>query len=95
MTASNLASTLRKRHQPRPMEAYDRLPPALRRWLAEAALPWSTHSALRIWNDPRRGGGIDAQEKCRRLDAVERAMLRRDAARIWGRDYPLARAEAP
>ncbi|WP_260349929.1 DUF6525 family protein, partial [Alloyangia mangrovi] len=31
------------------MSAYDRLPPELRAWLAQAALPWSPRSALRAW----------------------------------------------
>lgn len=39
----------RKRRSVDPMAAYDGLPPMLRHWLAEAALPWSPASARRIW----------------------------------------------
>lgn len=35
----NLASSLRRRRRPCPIAQYDRLPPELRRWLAQAALP--------------------------------------------------------
>jgi hypothetical protein len=31
------------------MASYDRLPRDLRLWLAEAALPWSARSVLRLW----------------------------------------------
>jgi hypothetical protein len=31
-----------------PMRAYDRLPPDLRAWLADAARPWSPTSCLRL-----------------------------------------------
>lgn len=83
----NLATSLRKRLRARPMEDFDRLPPDLRRWLAQAALPWSARSAARIWQKAGRNGGAD--ERCNRLDAIERAMLRRDAIRTWGPDYPV------
>ena len=83
----NLASSLRRRSRPRPMEHYDRLPPELRAWLAKAALPWSPQSALRLWQRvaPREGAG----EALRRLDLAEARLLARDCSRIWGPSYPL------
>lgn len=44
------ASSLpRRRRASDPMTAFDSLPPQLRRWLSEAALPWSPASTRRIW----------------------------------------------
>ena len=63
-----------------PMQAYDALPPELRRWLSTACLPWSPASALKIWN--RAGGPANPHDALSRLDAIERSMLQKDAA-IW------------
>ncbi|WP_222478920.1 DUF6525 family protein [Leisingera aquaemixtae] len=77
----NLVSRLKRRRRAGdPMQAYDALPPGLRRWLATACLPWSPASALKIWN--KAGGSRDPGAAAARLDAAEQAMLRRDAG-IW------------
>ncbi len=86
--ARNLATSLGRRHRPRPMERYDRLPPELRRWLARAALPWSPHSVLRLWTRLHRETGGDTALVLQGLDRAERRMLARDAPKIWGEDYP-------
>ena len=39
----------RKRRSVDPMTAFDGLPAPVRRWMAEAALPWSPTSVRRIW----------------------------------------------
>lgn len=39
-----------------PMQEFDALPPDLRRWLAQAALPWSPASCRRIWQRARQRG---------------------------------------
>jgi len=44
-----------------PMQEYDRLPSALRRWLANAQRPWSPHSCRAIWQATLARGG-DTQE---------------------------------
>ena len=62
------------------MQAYDALPQQLRQWLAQACLPWSPTSALKIWN--RTGGGSDPDAAIVRLNAVEQAMLQKDA-KVW------------
>lgn len=62
------------------MQTYDALPQALRQWLAQACLPWSPTSALKIWN--RVGGGNDPAAAIGRLNAIEQAMLQRDAT-VW------------
>lgn len=88
LMARNLATSLRRRARPRPMERYDRLPPELRNWLAGAALPWSPHSALKLWNRLCRECGRDSAAIRCRLDQAERRMLAKDAARVWGAAYP-------
>lgn len=80
-TARNLQSGLpRKRRQRDVMQSFDALPGHLRQWLSSACLPWSPESALKIWS--RAGGASDPGQAIARLDAIERAMLERDA-KIW------------
>ncbi|MFN3642645.1 MAG: DUF6525 family protein [Gemmobacter sp.] len=86
----NIVTTLRHR-QAAPMAAFDRLPPALRRWLQRAALPWSVASALRLWHRAMAETGCEA-DALARLDAAEARSIARDAARIWGRGHPAAAA---
>lgn len=85
----NLRTRLKGRSRPDAMRSFDGLPPDLRRWLAGAALPWSPQSALRIWRRALAERGSVAAALAR-LDGVEAAMLRRDAAGIWGRGHPAA-----
>lgn len=72
-----------------PMARHDALPPALRRWLIHAALPWSAPSLLRLWQAALRETGSEAAALAR-LDRAEQAMLRREARQIWGTGHPLA-----
>lgn len=84
----NLRSPHARWRKGSPMLRHDRLPPALRRWLIHAALPWSAQSALRLWQRTLREGGSEAAALAR-LAAAERATLRREAAQVWGNGYPL------
>jgi hypothetical protein len=59
------------------MAAFDRLPPELRRWLHEAALPWSPQSVARLYARAR-AEEADTDAALARLTAAERAMLARD-----------------
>ena len=60
------------------MAAYDRLPPALRRWLAGAKLQWSPASARRAWRRALwRSWGREARA-LEMMDALEEARLERD-----------------
>lgn len=59
------------------MRAYDALPPALRRWLSNAALPWSPDSCRRIWRDARDRGESEA-DLIARLNRAEQKSLARD-----------------
>ena len=73
----NLNSSLRRRRREgSAMKSYDSLPPALRHWLSQAALPWSPASARAIWE--KAGGARDPETALRRLRDVEQATLRRD-----------------
>ena len=59
-----------------PMAAYDALPPALRGWLARAALPWSPASCLRIWQRMQAQGAPTAQILATLDRAEARALMR-------------------
>lgn len=83
----NLASPRARWVAGDPMRRHDALPPALRRWLIHAALPWSAASVLRLWRRSLRETGSEVVALAR-LDAAERATLRREARRVWGAGYP-------
>lgn len=84
---SNLSSPRARWAQRTPMSAHDALPAPLRRWLAEAALPWSIQSAKRAWANALRKHHCEAAALAY-LSHVEAATLRREAAQVWGKDYP-------
>lgn len=88
MASRNLVTSLRHRTRPHPMAHYDRLPAELRLWLADAALPWSPLSVLRLWKRFERECGGDVVAMRRRLHQAETRMLARDTPRIWGMGYP-------
>ncbi|NDV49505.1 MULTISPECIES: DUF6525 family protein [unclassified Salipiger] len=72
----NLGAAPTRRREGDVMSAYDRLPPDLRAWLAQAALPWSPRSALRAWRGAlARTGCADAAAA--RLSAIEARHLER------------------
>ncbi|MFN3992942.1 MAG: DUF6525 family protein [Tabrizicola flagellatus] len=83
----NLASPRARWHKADPMAAYDRLPAELRRWLAQAALPWSAASALRLWHRALRETGCPRQALVR-LTRAEARSLARDRVTVWGPAYP-------
>jgi hypothetical protein len=75
----NLGTTRlrRKRRATDPMRAYDALPEPLRRWLAEAALPWSPTSVRRIWNRAC-SKGLSPEDALHALSRAEQQMIARD-----------------
>ncbi|MDB6176296.1 DUF6525 family protein [Paracoccus sp. Z330] len=87
MSKGNLVTSLRCRSRARPMDRYDRLPPELRRWVANAALPWSAASVLRIWSRLHLETGGNVELVLHRLDQAERRMLTRDCRQVWGETY--------
>lgn len=81
MRPANLNTALpRARRAANPMTAYDRLPHALRGWLAQAVLPWSARSAARAWSRALRDCAGDESAALARLDRIEAATLARDRA---------------
>lgn len=69
----------------RALDAYDRLPAPLRRWLAQAALPWSPRSADRLWRRALVQSGGDEARALERLDAAEAGQLSREPGRTGWR----------
>ncbi len=73
----NLGQTkLRKRRRrENPMREFDRLPPILRSWVSQAALPWRPRSVLRAYNTAlaKTGSQSRALEELQRLEAVQLA----------------------
>ncbi|WP_255402827.1 DUF6525 family protein [Pararhodobacter sp. CCB-MM2] len=77
--SSNLRSGLKRRAaRGNPMSTFDRLPPELRGWLAQAALPWSPQSALKIWRRSLTRYDGDTAQALAHLSRAERSMLSRD-----------------
>lgn len=70
-------SLRRKRRKADPMASFDGLPPPLRQWVAQAALPWSPASVRRIWFRSR-AKGLSDDEALRRLSLAEARTLARD-----------------
>ena len=85
----NLSSPRARWRHTDPMAAYDRLPGPLRRWAAEAALPWSAASLLHLWRRAIAETGC-AQAACARLTRAERSALSREARQVWGPSHPAA-----
>lgn len=73
----NLGQTkLRKRRRrENPMREFDQLPPVLRAWVAQAALPWRPRSVLRAYKSAlaRTGEQSQALEELRRIEAAQLA----------------------
>lgn len=74
----NLGATRQpaRRRRGCPMARYDALPPPLRQWLAQAALPWSPSSCRRLWRQAL-AAGASPDEAIERLNRAEQAALRR------------------
>lgn len=72
------ASRLRRKRRARdPMDEFDGLPPLLRRWLSQAAMPWSPSSARRIWVKSL-ANGLTPEETLMSLTEAEGRTLARD-----------------
>lgn len=66
-----------KRRNSDPMQTFDNLPEPLRRWLGQAALPWSPASARRIWQNAHQKG-LTVEETLCSLSRAEAKTLSRD-----------------
>ncbi|MEM9393308.1 MAG: DUF6525 family protein [Pseudomonadota bacterium] len=73
----NLGQTRLRKHRRNEdsMREFDRLPPALRIWLANAALPWRPRSVLRAYNRAldRTGDPAGALNELERLQDIQLA----------------------
>jgi hypothetical protein len=77
----NLRSPLARQREGGGMAAFDALPPALRHWLHDAALPWSPASARRVWARAlRQAQGCETAARAA-LDRAEAARLRAESLR--------------
>ena len=85
----NLVSPRARWRSGDPMAAHDSLPPPLRAWACQAALPWSARSLRRLWSRALADSGCP-QAALTRLSAAEHAMLRREAPTVWGDAHPIS-----
>ncbi len=78
-----------KRRTEDPMQDYDRLPPELRAWLAEALLPWRPRSVRRAFERAiaRTRNRAHALEE---LDRLQERLVAEDARAVWGDAHPHA-----
>ena len=95
MKTRNLATSLRRRIGTDPMRQFDALPPELRRWLAQASLPWSPRSVARLWSRALSRSAGDRARAVSLLDQAEARALARDARRIWGAHHPAGQRSQP
>lgn len=65
------------------MAAYDGLPAPLRRWVSQAALPWSPASVRRVWTKAL-AKGLSPEEALRSLSRAEARTLARDSVSQQG-----------
>ena len=87
--AGNLRSpTIRRRRAHDGLTEYDRLPGPLRRWVAQAALPWSARSVRAVWARALQAAGGCEAAALARLNRIEARALEREASVVWGMGYP-------
>ncbi|MEM6422078.1 MAG: DUF6525 family protein [Pseudomonadota bacterium] len=88
MRGNRGATSLKLAHRGRDaMRDFDRLPPALRVWLAGAVLPWGPRSARRAF----KRALARTQDTGRALEELERRqrrLIEKDIPRIWGQGHP-------
>lgn len=79
--SGNLRSRLPRRTRAgTSLRDYDRLPPDLRAWMQQAALPWSAASVLRLWQRALRQARGNSVAARARLDLAEQRCLARDSS---------------
>ncbi|MDA7426141.1 DUF6525 family protein [Thalassococcus lentus] len=81
----------RARRAGNPMQDYDALPRELRHWVSSAALPWRAKSVRAAYDRALARTG-NPQKALEELDGIQRWLVTKDVARIWGKDHPSARA---
>ncbi|WP_147126652.1 DUF6525 family protein [Shimia ponticola] len=87
-TRNRGATTLRTRRcRGNPLAEYDSLPPELRRWVSEAALPWGAQSVRTAYQKALARTG-DKTRALQELDAIERRLVAKDAGKVWMGTHP-------
>jgi hypothetical protein len=71
------SSLRRRKRSGNPMDAFDELPAPVRRWVTQAALPWSAASVRRVWAKSL-AKGMSAEEALLRLSNAEAKTLAQD-----------------
>lgn len=71
------------------MRDYDRLPPELRNWLSQAALPWRASSVQRAYARALKRTG-DHQLALDELERLQTQLIAKDAKSVWGAAHPSA-----
>jgi len=92
MPSNRGTTTLRSRRRAgNPMREYDRLPRELRRWVAEAIMPWRAGSVEVAYKKAlKRTGRPDLA--LRELDRIQRSMVAKDGRKVWGDNHPFTNA---
>lgn len=85
-------SLRRRRRNEDPMREYDRLPAALRAWLAGAILPWRPKSVQLAFSRAMERTQNETLAIAE-LDRLQDRLIARDAQRLWGLEHPRAAQE--
>jgi hypothetical protein len=75
------------------MRDFDRLPPELRAWLAEAVLPWRPRSVRRAFARAV-ARTKDRDRALEELDRLQERLVAKDARAVWGDAHPRASTQA-
>ena len=70
----------KRRRRENPMQEYDRLPPLLRSWVSQAAMPWRPRSVRRAYDKALAETG-DAARALQELNRLEALQLSKEALR--------------
>ena len=91
-TNSNLGSTnlKRKRRNENPILDYDKLPKELRKWIANAELPWRPKSVLKAYERAYSRTG-NSKKAMNELTRIQNHLVSKDTAHIWGKNHPDAK----
>tara|TARA_B110001450_G_scaffold242134_1_gene252174 strand:+ start:119 stop:400 length:282 start_codon:yes stop_codon:yes gene_type:complete len=89
---SNLGSTnlKRKRQNGNPILEYDRLPKELRKWIANAQLPWRPKSVLKAY-ERAYSRTSNSKKAMHELSRIQNHLVSKDTAHIWGKNHPNAK----
>ena len=90
--ATNRGRTrLKSRRSSNPMGEFDSLPAPLRQWVANAKRPWSARTVRRSYEKALAKTG-DPNAALSELTALQNRLIAKDAAYVWGQEYPQAGA---